>query len=113
VKVQPTLWDAPPPPSGPQKDVTRFVGGSPAEAYAHWRHRTEDGRRVFAYVERIALDLAARGDERISVQRLIEEARAHLQLEVNHNLRSLLSDELIARHEHLIDLIERRRRKAA
>jgi hypothetical protein len=111
--MQPTLWDAPPPPSGPQKDVTRFIGGTPAEAYAHWRHRTEDGRRVFAYVERIALDLAARGDERISVNRLVEEARAHLHLEVNNSHRAALSDELIARHEHLLALIERRKRKAA
>jgi hypothetical protein len=41
------------------------------------------------------------------------EVRPRLHLEVNNTHRALLASELVARHEHLLALIERRRRKAA
>ena len=109
---QPTLWDAPPPPSGPAKDVRRFVG-STYERYVRWRTETPEGRQAFSYIAGAALVAAERGDKRISVNRLVEEARARLHVEINNTARAWLADDLIARHPHLADVVERRKRRAA
>lgn len=109
---QPTLWDVPEPPTGPAKDVSRFVG-STYERYVRWRTETPEGRRAFSYVAGAALVAAERGDKRISVNRLVEQARAALLVEIDNTARAWIADDLIARHPHLKDLIERRKRRAA
>jgi hypothetical protein len=112
VKVQPTLWDAPPPPSGPQKDVSRFIGGT-YERYVRWRTETPEGRRAFSYITGAALVAAERGDTRVSINRLVEQARAALHVEIDNTARAWISDDIIARHPHLTDVIERRKRRKA
>ena len=102
----------PPPPSGPQRDVERFCGTS-YEGYVWWKTSTVEGRRAFGYIEQCALVAAEKGQARISVNRLVEEVRVHLQLEVNNTYRAWIADDLVMRHPHLTDLIERRRRRKA
>ncbi len=109
---QPTLWDTPSPPSGPAKDVRRFVGSTRAR-YERWRTETPEGRQAFKWIAGAALVAAERGDKRISVNRLVEQARADLLVEIDNTARSWIADDLIARHPHLVDLIERRKRRAA
>jgi len=109
--VQRTLFEPPEPPSGPQKDVRRFVGSTYPQ-YVAWKH-TEDGWRVWRYVERVALDLAAAGEERIGVKALVEKARQATKLEANNSWSCLLADDLVAAHPHLTTLIERRKRRKA
>ena len=109
---QPTLWDVPAPPTGPKKDVSRFVG-STYERYVRWRTETPEGRQAFSYIAGAALVAAERGDKRISVNRLVEQARAALLVEIDNTARAWISDDLVARHPHLATLIERRKRRAA
>ena len=109
---QPTLWEVPSPPSGPQTDVRKFTREAGTHrAYVWWRTETEEGRRVFAYVERCALTEAARGETRISIRTLAEQARMRLKIEMNDHYSPWMADDLLARHPHLIDLVERRRRR--
>jgi hypothetical protein len=106
----------PPPeaPSGPPTDVGKFLSHhSRGIRYAQWKG-TEAGWRVWRYVECTALDLAARGEQRISVKYLVEQARRGLdkpKVEINNSYTALLADDLVARHPHLVDLLERRKRR--
>jgi hypothetical protein len=65
-------------------------------------------------MERTALDMAARGETRISAKYLAEHARRQLKgVEIDNRFTCLVSDDLVARHPHLEDLIERRARRKA
>jgi len=108
------LFSPPPePPTGPPTDLGKFARGSEAR-YQAWK-ATDAGWKAWRYIERTALDLAARGEARISLQFCIEQAREHVEphASVNHNFRSLICRDLLARHPHLVDRIERRKRREA
>ena len=79
--------------------------------YVCWKS-SEAGWRAWRYIEATALDLAARGEERISVKYLVEQARRSLQAECDNRWTALLADDLVARHPHLLTAIERRKRRA-
>ena len=104
------IFAPPPPPTGPATDTRKFEPGL-EERYQAWK-LTEAGARVWRYVERAALDRAARGERRIGLQGIFEDARQQdWHPTVNHNFRSLIARDLIARHPHLLERIERRQRK--
>ena len=110
------LFTEPPePPSGPTTDVGKF---GPKETvrtrYAVWKG-SDDGWRAWRYMEATALDLAARGELRISAKYLAEQARRadHLHAEIDNRWTALIADDLVARHPHLLDKIERRKRRSA
>ena len=112
-------WDlfAPPPepPSGPATDPRKFTGEPPdvATRYAAWK-ASKGGWRAWRYMEATALDLAARGELRISVKYLAEQARRALEpkVELDNRFTARIADDLVARHPHLEALIERRKRRA-
>ena len=109
-------WDLfhppPDPPTGPPTDVAKFASG--AAAYAAWK-ATHEGWLVWRYVERTALDQAAAGQQRISTRTIVAEARDRFTVDghhvsINDHYTALLADDLLARHPHLEDRIERRKR---
>lgn len=107
------LFHQPPePPSGPPTDVREFEAGH--AGYVAWK-ATELGWRAWRYMEAMALDLAARRELRIGAKALVEQARRNLtpKVEINNNWTCLIADDLVARHPHLEELIERRKRKSA
>lgn len=106
------LTAPPPPPTGPQVEPVTAEQNS-YRRYAFWK-ASEAGAKVWRYVEATALQLAARGEQRISVNYIVECARrteAMKGTKVNNTWRALMADDLVARHPHLLDLIERRKRK--
>ena len=112
------VWDLfsqpPEPPSGPRTDPRKFTAEPPSVAvrYVAWK-ASKGGWRAWRYVERTALDLAAAGELRISTKFLVEQARRRLKVEINNNFTSFLATELVARHPHLVELVERRKRRSS
>lgn len=107
------LFSPPPePPSGPQRDPRRYTGLAGSwRGYELWK-ATEEGRRAFAYIERAALDQAARGEARVSPRTLVAQVRERLKLEVNDHYSAWIADDLVARHPAaLLSVIERRKRR--
>ena len=110
-------WDLfhqpPEPPTGPPTDVGKFQSGK--AAYDAWK-ATHEGWLVWRYVERTALDQAAAGQHRISPRTIVAEARDRFTVDghhvsINDHYTALLADDLVARHPHLEELIERRKRR--
>ena len=109
------IFAPPEPPTGPRTDVALKFGDPDGEEYRRyvaWK-QTEAGRRVWGYVEQVALVKAEQGAERIGMKNLAEKARHSLKLDINNTWVSWISDDLVARHPHLEDLIERRARRKA
>jgi hypothetical protein len=75
-----------------------------------WREVTDVPPEILAQIEQRALELAAAGEQRVGVKRLLEEARAEARVSVNNTLAPKLADYLVSTHATLGPLIERRAR---
>lgn len=95
-------------PSGPPG---RSARQNTPGAYIAWRNSGE-GMRAWDAIRDAALREARDGATRISVNRLVEEVRRLLKVEVNNTFRAWIADDLVLLYPRLRDVIERRRRRA-
>lgn len=105
-----SLFDLPPIPSGPPAPIPTKDEGTLA-AYRTWRE-TDDGKRVWKWVVREALDALRRGELRVSPRTLGSRARDFFKVPVNDHFTCHLADDLVHGYPALQDVIERRKRKA-
>lgn len=99
-----SLFDIPDPPTGPR---AMPAAANTLQGYWRWRE-SEDGRTVWRAIERWALE---QYPGRISAKALVERARNEMRREVNNTYTAWIGDDLVRRHPHLLDAIERRARK--
>lgn len=102
-----TMFDVPDPPTGPAKTP----GGGTWEAYLVWR-QSEDGLRVWVYVEAQAMAALEMGATRFSTRTSCAEARDRLKVEINDHYTAWIADDLCRKHIALLDIIERRVRRS-
>jgi hypothetical protein len=105
----PTLFDPPPPPTGPQTPDNSARAGS-RDAYMAWRY-TADGLRVWLFVLERARAMLRSGAKRISTKALVETARGELKLKINNTYTAYLADDLLTVDPAFEKVIERRQRK--
>lgn len=106
--AEPTLFDVPSGPASPGTDARANTGA----AYGAWR-ATADGLKVWLFLLGRARAAFASGATRISVNKLVEEARVELKLDVNNTYRAWLADDLVRAEPGLGAVIERRARRKA
>jgi hypothetical protein len=80
--------------------------------YRAWRG-SYGGRLVWDYVLAQAQQLLRTGELRVSVNALVEQARAKFHVDVNNTYRAWLADDLVREEPRLVNVIERRQRKKA
>jgi hypothetical protein len=71
-------------------------------------YSTSDPGLVYSNLARLATTEAARGADRISVRKLLEQTRAELQVDINNDDAPDFARRLIADYPHLAKLIETR-----
>lgn len=104
------LFAAPEPPSGPQTAPLPRKKDRLA-AYRAWR-RSEEGGRVFGWIITEARRQMHDGEKRVSTKALVEACRGKLKVEIDNSYTSLLADSLVDADARLLDVVERRVRKA-
>jgi hypothetical protein len=65
---------------------------------------------IFDFIYAQAKDEIARGNRRVSVRKLLEQARAHFKVPINNNCAPDVADRLITCHPDWAKLIETRAR---
>lgn len=105
---QPTIFDPPAPPTGPQTPGNSARAGS-RDAYVTWRHTA--GTRAWLFILDRASCLLRSGAKRISTKALVETARGELKLEINNTYTAYIADDLLRVEPAFEKVIERRRRK--
>ena len=80
------------------------------EAYRQWVV-TVEGQVAFDWIERMAVEQLAAGADRVSPRTLVARARDHLHARINDHFTAWIADDLVIRHPHLLDVIERRKRR--
>jgi len=93
-------------PPSPGNDARANSGA----AYGAWRE-TRDGLRVWLFLLGRAKAALFGGAKRISVNKLVEEARVELKLEVNNTYRAWIADDLVRAEPGFAHVIERRARR--
>lgn len=116
----PDLFSQPPEPSAPSSNPAWLVAPlSPIEHEFQRFHAQNPA--VYAALERMALAAAARGEQRTSIAKLVEDIRYELRLQtektdaflINNSFRALYARLLIHRHPALGALLETRQRREA
>ena len=104
-------YHAAPTTSGPRPRQAVEAPAGPRDYAAEWiAYAAGEGAEVAAEIEREALALAAAG-ARLSVAAIFERLRAS-GVGLNQSWRAACADWLCERHAALVDLIERRKRRA-
>jgi hypothetical protein len=110
---QASLFDfptAPPAPAAEQRVLP--IRGTIQERYEVFR-ATDDGRQVWEYFCRHALEEVAAGAKRLSAKELVERIRFQKKISINNSYTALLARDCEADHPVTRGLFERRERKAS
>jgi hypothetical protein len=102
---------APSPPTGPAAAVYRREDGRPSAFTAFMK--SEDGTPFWRALEAAALDALARRETRFSPRGFLAHYRDSKKVRINNNFSPWFADMLVAEHPQLVDIVERRVRKAA
>ena len=108
----PALEGWPQRPAAPQAEQRPLpLPGTLAGAYAAWRG-TEEGERVFRFVQSEAVGDARAGARRLSIDAYTQAARRAFRLKINDHHRAFLARELEEAEPCLRGLFEKRKRTA-
>jgi hypothetical protein len=102
---------APSPPTGPAAEVYSREEGKP-DAFIKFMESAE-GRPFWRALEVAALDALARRETRFSPRGFLAHYRDSKKVRINNNFSPWFADMLVAEHPQLVDIVERRVRKAA
>jgi len=102
---------APSPPTGPAAEAYSREEGKPSAFTAFME--SADGTPFWRALEAAALDALARGETRFSPRGFLAHYRDTKRVRINNNFSPWLADQLVAEHPQLVDIVERRVRKAA